>query len=412
MRGPVVAGILVCWSSIAGAQTIAQRGFIDGRVFGFPQTAPTDATQAVGDILFREEVFLRPSRWIQFATGLDLRGNSHAQTEEVWRLDFSDRGVRRPRAGIRRLTATLTAGHFTLDAGKQFIRWGRADILNPTDRFAPRDFLNVLDADFLPVLGVRPSLQFGQDTFEGVWVPRLTPSRLPLVDQRWTVSPPGAGGAGGGTIRDAGSDIPHGSQWGVRWRHAGGRVEAALSYFDGFNHLPNIQSPPPGVDGVVEITRVYPALRMYGADLALPTRLVTFKSEAAYFMSPSSTNDEYVLYVIELERQAGEWILDVGYAGEAVTTARESFRFAPDRGLARSILGRASYTVDPRRTVTIEGAARQSRAGFYAKGEYSEAFGQHWRLTLGAVGITGAQDDFLGQFRRNSNASIAFRFSF
>ncbi len=33
-----------------------------------------------------------------------------------------------------------------------FIRWGRADILNPTDRFAPRDFMNVIDPDFLPVL--------------------------------------------------------------------------------------------------------------------------------------------------------------------------------------------------------------------------------------------------------------------
>ena len=44
------------------------------------------------------------------------------------------------------------------------------------DRFAPRDFLNVIDTDFLPVLGARPSLQIRSETFEAVWTPRMTPS--------------------------------------------------------------------------------------------------------------------------------------------------------------------------------------------------------------------------------------------
>ena len=40
-------------------------------------------------------------------------------------------------------------GPITVVAGKQFIRWGKADILNPTDRFAPRDFMEVVDNEFL-----------------------------------------------------------------------------------------------------------------------------------------------------------------------------------------------------------------------------------------------------------------------
>ena len=95
-----------------------------------------------------------------------------------------------------------------------------------------------------------------------------------------------------------------------------------------------------------------------------------------------------------------------------MTTSHAGFSFAPDRGIARSILGRASYTVDPRRTVAIEGAVRQSGAGFYVKGEYSEAFGQHWRLTLTGVGIAGDENDFLGEFHRDSHGSVALRFSF
>jgi hypothetical protein len=409
MRRTLLAAALVLWSSSLGAQTISQRGFLEGSGFEFPQVAPNDATRAIGDALFREEVVLKPAGWIQFAGGLDLRANSHEQVEDQWRLDFSDRGVLRPRAAIRRLTATLAAGAFTLDVGKQFIRWGRADILNPTDRFAPRDYLNVVDTDVLPVLGVRPSVQIGPETFEFVWVPRMTPSRLPLFDQRWTVLPAAAAGV---PIVDGGSDFPRGSEYGVRWNHVGERFEASLSYFDGFNHLPNIESRVVPELNALDLTRVYPDIRTYGGDLAVPTGWFTLKGEAAYFTSPSATTDEYVLYVVEAERQTGEWVLDGGYIGEAVTTSRELFSFAPDRGMAKSIIGRASYTVDPRRTVSIEGAIRQSGKGFYAKGEYSQALAPHWRLTLTGVGIAGDSDDFLGQFNRNSHGAVALRFSF
>jgi hypothetical protein len=404
-----VAGALILWSSSAGAQTFSQRGFVDASGVWYPQAAPNDPTHLVGDVLFREEAFLKPSGWIQFAAGLDLRANSHDQVEDARRLDFTDRGILRPRAAVRRLTATITAHRFTLDIGKQFIRWGRADVLNPTDRFAPRDYLNVIDSQFLPVIGVRPSLQVGKETFEAVWVEQLTPSRLPLLDQRWVVPPPGLPPL---PLEDAGSSFPPGSQYGVRWNHVGARVEASASYFDGYNHLPNIQTQVQPTLGVIELTRVYPALRAYGGDLAIPLSRVTIKAEGEYFTSPDSTNEEYVLYVIELERQTGEWVLVGGYAGEVVTAPLATLSFAPDRGIAKSILGRAAYTVDPRRTVVIEGAVRQNAAGFYVKGEYSEAFGQHWRLTLTGVGIAGQADDFLGQYHHNSHASVGLRFSF
>ena len=133
----------------------------------FAQKAPNDSTQAVGDVLLREELFAKPLPWLQFAVGADLRLNSHDQVEDEWRVDVSDRGVRRPRLSLRRATATIAYRKLTLDVGKQFIRWGKTDILNPTDRFAPRDYLNVVDTEFLPVTGVRASVQAtDQDSFE------------------------------------------------------------------------------------------------------------------------------------------------------------------------------------------------------------------------------------------------------
>jgi hypothetical protein len=409
MRGTLLALMAILWAANAEGQAVSHSGFVDGRLFGFPQTVSNDATRVIGDALFRNEIVLKPADWFQFAAGLDLRANSHDQVEDRWRLDFEDRGVRRPRAAVRRLAATFAARGFTLDIGKQFIRWGRADIIYPTDRFAPRDYLNVIDPELLPVIGARASIQHASETFEAVWVPRLTPSRLPLLDQRWAVVPAEAAGL---TLADGGSILPRGAQFGGRWRHTGSRLETALSFFDGFNHLPDIAARLRPDQPTVDVVRVHPSIRMYGGDIAVPTRLFTLKAEAAYVTSPSATSDEYVLYVIELERQTGEWLLDAGYAGEVVRRSRVPVVFSPDRNMARSIIGRASYTIDPRRTVVIEGAARQSGDGFYAKFQYSQAMAQHWHVTLTGVGLAGDLDDFLGQYRRNSHGSVALRFSF
>jgi hypothetical protein len=338
-----------------------------------------------------------------------LRANSHGQVENAWRLDWQDRHVRRARASIRRLTATLTTGRLTLDVGKQFIRWARADVLNPIDRFAPRDFLNVIDSEFLAVTGARASLQAGSQTFEAVWVPQLTPSRMPLLTQRWTVVP--AVGAGLSFV-DAGSRFPKRAQTGARWRHTGSVFEAGASYFDGFNHFPAIELTPLEDVGAVALTRVFPRLRTYGADMAIPTQWLTFKAEAAYFISPADAFAKYALYVAEIERQVGEWMLTAGYAGTVVTRSSIPLAFDPERSLARSFIARASYVVDPRRTIAVEAVARQNGDGYYLKAEYSQALGDHYRVTVTPVLLGGDQHDFLGQYTRNSHVSLALRASF
>jgi len=402
------------------AQTVTQRGFFDGSALLFPQEAPNDSTRIVGDFVAREEVFAKPAPWVQFAAGVDLRANTHDQVGDSWQVDAGDRGALRPRLSLRRASATLSRGAFTVDVGKQFIRWGKTDIVTPTDRFAPRDFLNVVDNEFLAVTGVRASAQAAGDSIEVVWVPRFTPSRIPLVNQRWTAvpdTPPPF------SIVDGGAELPSGSQAGVRWSHVGDGVEYALSFFDGFNHLPSIDVAQTPIPEQIAVTRVYPRIHMYGADVAMPTRWFTIKGETAYFTAPESTialpgegapgvSDEYVLYVIQLERQTGEWLLVGGYAGEIVTEHRAALTFAPDRGMTKSIVGRASYTIDTNRSVAFESAIRQNGAGEYAKVEYSQARGQHWRTTIAGVAIGGHSDDFLGQYHRNSHLQVSLRYSF
>ncbi len=413
-RGLTAAALTLSFTITCSAQTYTQRGFLETQGTFYPEKGTNDSGHAVGEALFRYEGFYAPAKTFEFAGAFDWRIDTHRQDERELKISWQDRETRRPSGAVRRLSATYHNGPVTVELGKQFIRWGKTDIVTPTDRFAPRDFLNVVDTDFIGVTAARVNYEKGTNTIEAVWSPRFTPSRIPLANQRWA---PG-GLPAGFRLREAEVEWPGGPQTGIRWNHAG-QIEYELSFYQGFNHLPSFELvnitplPPPNQNvGTIDVRRFYPKMFMAGGDIAIPTRLFTIKAETAHFHSADARMDEYTLYVVQLERQSGEWFFVGGYAGEAVTSRGRAAAFAPDRGLTKTLLGRGSYTIDASRSVAFEAAVRQNLDGAWAKGEYSQSFGQHWRATLTLTLIRGHVDDFLGQYHKNSHALFAMKYSF
>ncbi len=286
-------------------QQYSQRGFVETGATIYPQEAPGDSSKVVVDSRIRYEGFYRFDSNLQLAGGMDFRTDTHHQTERQWRFDWEDRGSLRPLASLRRLSAQYHKGGLTVEAGKQFVRWGRADILNPTDRFAPRDYLTVVDNEFLGIEAVRGTYEHGANTLDLVWSPWFTPSRAPLINQRWTIVPPGTPSF---TLE---RDFPKGSQTGFRWSHVG-FVEYSAAYFSGFGHDPTYGLVP----GQFAIRRIQAEQRMIGGDAALPLRWISVKGEVAYTRSLDNLDDNGVLYVLQVERQAGEWFFVGGYAGD------------------------------------------------------------------------------------------------
>src|SRR5580658_5784244 len=197
------------------AQNFEQRGFIENQSLVYPRSAPNDSGLAVDSMLLRWEASYKFAPWFTLSGAFDGRTDSHRQTERDLRLDLDDRGILRPALSLRRLSATIHKGKVTAEIGRQFIRWGKTDILNPTDRFAPKDYLSsVVNPDFLGVVAARVTVDLGNDSLDVVWQPWFTPSRTPLLDQRWTALPEQAEGV---AIQDLGARYPGGSQYGARW---------------------------------------------------------------------------------------------------------------------------------------------------------------------------------------------------
>ncbi len=407
-----IACTLATSAGRASAQTVTTRGFVELRGDWYPLVSPTDRTHGVGDLHARLEAATDLTPWLRVRGALDARLDTYGQVERTWAVDWFDRARRRRPLALRELNVTVARGRFTADVGKQFVRWGDVDFINPTDRFAPHDYLAVVDDELLAVWAARVAYGGDANRVQVVWAPRFTPSRIPLYDKRWTVVPDAPQGL---VLLDAGARWPRGAQTGVRWTLVAPSYEYAVSYYDGFHHLPVVDAsalPTFAPAPVVALAQRFPRLRSAGLGLGWPLPWFTLKSEAGYFWAPERDADEYLLYVIQVERQRGELFVLAGYAGEVVSVSRRGTGFAPDRGLARAIVGKASYAIDPNRRVEMELAVRQTLDGLWLKGEYSHAVGAHWRATLGGSLIRGSPGDFIGQFRRNSHLFVTWRCSF
>jgi hypothetical protein len=409
---PAAAAVLLLLTAPAAtAQTFEQRGFAEGTFTGYPQTHAVNPERTVGEVLGRWDPSLALGR-LRFDLSVDGRFDSYGMTEDRFAVTFWDRTIQRPVAAVRQLSASWTQGLVTVALGKQFIRWGKTDIVVPTDRFTPRDYLNVINTEVLAVTAARVVLANATSSLDLVYVPKMTPSRIPLFDQRWVILPPEARGL---PIADDGSHLPRHPQYGLRFNHIGRFFEFSVSGYRGVNHLPLINVALEGAATAsprLHVRREYPQLTAAGGDIAAPLPWFTIKAEGAWQDSTTPMADEFVLYVVQLERQVGEWLFVAGYAGEHRIRFHQMLRFTPDRGLSRSIVGRAGLTIDTNRSLAVETVARQNGDGFYNKFEYSQAVGPNLRFT-GVVAIfRGSEDDFLGQYERNSFGSLTVRFSF
>lgn len=391
---------------LASAQQFSYRGFLDAGFVVYPQDAPNDDTRVVADAVARFEPTVRLRPGISVAGSFEMRTDTYQMGGAGVR--YWDRTLRRPVLATRAVTATLSKGPVSLEVGKQFVRWGQSDIISPTDYFTARDYVVTATSEVLALTAARFTVGDDNDSLEVVYAPRMTPSRMPLLDQRWIGVQTAAVGFG---LTDGASRFSRDPQVGIRYRRTG-PIEYSVSAFQGPHHLPRLDPSFRPLDGTIVVGRHYPEVRGYGGDLVATTPVITVKAEAAWLQARSRDADDYGLWVLQGEHQRGEWLLLGGYVGEWVSEARGFPRFAPDRGLARSAIGRVSRNFDDGRTLSVEGLARQDGDGVYLKAEYSQPYKGRLRVTLQLLLIGGTDGDFLGQYRHNSLTGARARYSF
>ena len=386
-----------------------QRGFVENRTLYYPQPAKNDSTLWVNESLLRWEFGLRLGGSWKIYGGLDAQTDTHDQVLRSLHLSLFDRDLKRPPFALRTLFAQYTRGPFRLEAGKQVLRWGVADLFPPTDTFAARDALSPSGADYLGTWAVRGVYDSGPGSVEILYFPRFTPSRAPLAEQRWVIAPASTAFY---RLRFEGVEYPGGPQFGVRYHRILSPVEFSGCYFEGFQNFPSLPVTYLVLPRILEYRGVYPKNRMVGADVTAPWRGVLWKAESSYTRSLTNLADDYWVFVVQAERLRDKWQWTAGYTGAFRVEDRHTSQLPVNRSFTKSFSGRVSWSPISKNLLSAESFLQQNGKAFVCRLLYSRELARSFRATAGYIWITGSPDELIGTYHINSYATMQFRYSF
>ncbi len=193
--------------------------------------------------------------------------------------------------------------------GRQFITWGRADSLRPTDVFARHDFTDLIENREEAVDAVKLDLFRGPWTLEGVWVPVLQPDIVSFKpDNRWNGLPTEGDVPGVGrlalTFREDPEQRPpktfESGQGGVRLSGSAHGWDFAGMYYYGYDRVPTIIRQelsfvdPVAQRATITLVPIHKRIHVFGGDVATAFSGWGLRSEAAYTLTsdPGSVDPE------------------------------------------------------------------------------------------------------------------------
>lgn len=216
---------------------------------------------------------LRP----QEVAGFKMYADGFVQGQDLAREEFS-------RADLRELYVEKSLGNFDFKVGRSIIIWGRADKVNPTDSLSVRNYKLLMTDDEDQRTGVfstQVAYNLGNTRLIALWLPEWRSPVYPI--------PPLAGLI----LKDDRPD-QHTDQYAFKIDQSGGSVDWSLSYFHGFNKLPDLVPAGTTPSGAI-INFNYGKVDVIGADFATTYGEYGFRGETALTLTrDSSGNDSLV----------------------------------------------------------------------------------------------------------------------
>ncbi len=374
------------------------------------------------------------SKNLSWRATYDLRLETHRDIDRSRWLDTTDRGLLQPAGSLGEFYVDLKLNGTDLRVGRQEIRWGRADGYNPTDNLIPYDYLDTSAGERMAVPALKADTFFGKTHLEAAWIPVFTPTRLPLLGQRWfpplpsSASLPAVPGSPPASVdliyRNGIMRLPAltfgNGQWGLRWNQVVPRAEFSLSYFDGFDDIPFFRAVPaelrpaaePRPELIISLDRDFYRVRIAGADFATAIGPFGLRGEVAYYDQTDPNNQDHVLVVVGLDRSWGDWFALLEYAELGVAGDYRYPATFPDLALRSTAMWRVERTLGLSQSVEINGAVGLRDGGVLVQPLYSRALTNRWRLKVGASLIAGSADSYLGQYAKNDSLNLQLRCTF
>jgi len=260
-------------------------------------------------------------------------------------------------------------------------------------------------------------------SMSGIWLPEFRPTRFPFPDI----------GSGTTFVRK----IPRwpADQFAFRIEQAGVAVDWSLSYFQGFDLLPDLSVENDSLSsGRIRLS--HHRLRVIGADAATNVGHYAFRAEGAYAKTENSSGSDpfikepYVLFILGEDRTyRGELNVNMQYIFRYVTSFPPAIMapegFVTDVAREEAIIGNQTAQVQHGASARISDKWRHETLeaelgiveyfnpqGVLVRPKVTYSFSDHWKAIIGAEVYRGDDQSIFGLLRPNSLGYAETRFSF
>ena len=316
-------------------------------------------------------------------------------------------------------------GPLDLRVGKQIVAWGRADRINPTDNLSPRDFTLLVpdDDDQRPgTPAVKATYHLPWVSVTALWLPKFEPHTIPLEQ------------VSGVTLIERVPDQTVG-QWALKLEQTGGAVDWSLSYFDGFDPVPDF-----AIDRItltsLDLVLKHNRIRVIGADAATTLGRYGLRGEAAFTFTedPDGTNprvkNPFFFMVVGRDRTFFEYLnVNLQYLFRYVVRHRSPVD-VPD-GVARGVATEEALVANELDEIQHGASLRISqkwlnetleaevgsivtftRLDFAVRPKVTYSVTDRWKVVVGGDIFRGERRSFFGRLRDNSTGYAEVRWSF
>lgn len=331
------------------------------------------------------------------------------------------------RGELREAYLDIKLHRLEFEAGRQIFAWGRADAINPTANLSGED-ITLLTPDSEDrkrgTTAIR-TLYFlpHSVSISGIWLPEFRPTRFPFPNL--------------GSSNTFVQDYPHWptDQFAFRVEQNGGAIDWSLSYFDGFNLLPDLSvDSDSSTSGQVKASSH--RIRVIGADAATIVGHYALRTEGAYTFTQNPTGkdpfleDPNLFCIVGGDRTyGGELNINVQYILRFVPNASPGL--APGSGLANMVAKEEAIIANQTMRVqhgasarigdkwlheTLEGefdlVGYFNPRGILVRPKVTYSFTDHWKAIAGGEIYRGSDQSVFGLLRSNSVGYVEARFSF
>ena len=318
--------------------------------------------------------------------------------------------------------------YLDLRLGQQFIFWGKADWVNPTDNINPWDYVNIsaeIEDYRLPVTAAKANIYSDWVNLELVWLPRFQAHRIPLHLPQTMAGIP---------VEQLPVKMPENrldnSQFGVKADFNSFNVDYSLSYFSGYDKNPTIRMAFDPVQGQFTRTIEYDRYQVFGADFITTFNQWAVKGEGAYYLTKDTDGRDiflqnpHIKYVLGVDYlPTTDLTLNLQYIEDILLQFDETYEEQTRRQLGmplstmpqqhtRSLSGRVQYQLSDFTSLQLISVYNLKDDDYFVLPILNYGFADGINIYAGATVFGGPEQSTFGRSKDYSRAFMEVKYSF